>query len=145
MPDQQPTADTHDMSWVLNRLAEEKDVLHAVLFSSDGMVLAHSDGVHRDVADRAGASSSSIFSLGRSIAELAEANEDEDTPRKVIIDLPNRCILVFGAGHNTALAVSVTAEMTAPEVAVASGATIKAIKGLAPALSARERTAYGTS
>ncbi|MEV6581424.1 roadblock/LC7 domain-containing protein [Streptomyces sp. NPDC051582] len=145
MPDQQPTADTHDMSWVLNRLAEEKGVLHAVLFSSDGMVLAHSDGVRRDVADRAGASSSSIFSLGRSIAELAEANEDEDTPRKVIIDLPNRCILVFGAGHNTALAVSVTAEMTAPEVAVASGATIKAIKGLAPALSARERTAYGTS
>jgi predicted regulator of Ras-like GTPase activity (Roadblock/LC7/MglB family) len=143
---QQPTADTHNVSWVLNRLTEEKGVLHAVLFSSDGMMMAHSDEAGREAAERAAASSSSLFSLGRAVAqELANGPEGEDTPRRIIIDLPHRCILVFSAGHNTAMAVSVAAEMTAPEVAVASGATIKAINGLAEALSARERTAYGTS
>lgn len=139
MPEQQqPTADTHDMTWVLTRLTQEKDVLHAVLFTTDGLVLAHSDGLHRDVADRTGASSSSLFSLGRGIAEFALAPPGE-TPRKIIIDLPDACVLVFGAGHNTVLAVSVGAEMTEPEVAVASAATIKAIRGLAPALSALAR------
>ncbi|MCW5249569.1 roadblock/LC7 domain-containing protein [Streptomyces sp. SHP 1-2] len=130
------------MSWVLNRLTQEKGVLNAVLLSSDGMVLAQSDTVHRDTAERAAASASSLFGLGRSIAELADAPEGQNTPRRVIIDLPEHCILVFSAGHNTALAVAVAAEMTSPEVAVASGATIKAVNGLAPALSARERTAY---
>ncbi|EFE72329.1 roadblock/LC7 domain-containing protein [Streptomyces viridosporus] len=135
---QQPTADTHDMTWVLTRLTQEKDVLHAVLFTTDGLVLAHSEGLHRDVADRVAASSCSLFSLGRGIAEFAQTPAGE-APRKIIIDLPDSCVLVFGAGHNSVLAVSVSAEMTEPEVAVASAATIKAIKGLAPALSARTR------
>nr|WP_024127606.1 roadblock/LC7 domain-containing protein [Streptomyces sp. F12]AHE40370.1 Hypothetical protein pFRL6_283c [Streptomyces sp. F12] len=138
MTEQQPTADTHDMTWVLDRVVQEKDVLHAVLFTTDGLVLAHSSGLHRDVADRTGAGSSSLFSLGRGLAEFAGAPEGT-TPGKIIIALPDACVLVFGAGHNTVLAVSVGAEMTSPEVAVASAATIKAIKGLAPVLSARSR------
>jgi predicted regulator of Ras-like GTPase activity (Roadblock/LC7/MglB family) len=136
---QQPTADTHDMTWVLNRLAAEKGVEHAVLFTTDGLTLAHSDGLHRDVAERIGASSSSLFSLGRAISEFA-TTPDNEAPRKVLLDLPGACVLVFGAGHNTALAVSVSAEMTGPEVGVASAATIRAIKGLAPVLSAGTRT-----
>ncbi|PWI05151.1 hypothetical protein DIZ27_40930 [Streptomyces sp. NWU339] len=138
MTEQQPTADTHDMTWILNRLAGSKGVAHAVLFTSDGLVLAHSDGLHRDVADRTAASSSSLFSLGRGVGEFAPT-PDETTPRKIIIDLPRACVLVFAAGHNSVLAVSVAAEMTDTEVAVASAETIKAIKGLAPALSARAR------
>ncbi|MFI8194021.1 roadblock/LC7 domain-containing protein [Streptomyces sp. NPDC085946] len=138
MPEQQPTADTHNMTWVLNRLTQEKDVLNAVLLSSDGLALACSDGLDRDVVDRTSASVSSLFSLGRSLAEFAHAPEAE-IPRKIILDLPDRCVLVFGAGHHTVLAVSISAEMTQPEVAVASAATIKAIRGLEPALSTRAR------
>ena len=138
MPEQQPTADTHDMTWVLNRLATEKEVLHAVLFTTDGLVLAHSEELNRDVADRTGASLSGLFSLGRGVGEFAQVPGD-GAPRKIIIDFPDACVLVFGAGHNTVLAVSVRAEMTEREVAVASAETIKAIRGLAPALSARAR------
>ncbi|MFD7323958.1 roadblock/LC7 domain-containing protein [Streptomyces sp. NPDC059875] len=138
MLEQQPTADTHDMTWVLNRLTKEKGVLHAVLFTTDGLVLARSEGLPRDVADRTAASSSGLFSLGRGLAEFAQVSQGE-TPRKIIIDLPDACTLVFGAGHNAVLAVSVSAEMTEPEVAVASAETIKAIKGLEPVLSARAR------
>ncbi|KFG71401.1 roadblock/LC7 domain-containing protein [Streptomyces mutabilis] len=143
---QQPTADTHDVSWVLNRLASSNGVEHAVLFTSDGLVLAHSEGLHRDVADRTAASSSSLFALGRGVGEFAPTPDgttptpDGATPRKIIIDLPGACVLVFAAGHNTVLAVSVSAEMTDAQVAVASADTIKAIKGLAPVLAARERT-----
>ncbi|GHH56765.1 roadblock/LC7 domain-containing protein [Streptomyces candidus] len=139
MAEQQPTADTHDMTWVLTRLTREKDVLHAVLFTTDGLVLAHSEDLHRDVADRTAAGSSPLFSLGRSFAEFTQTSPNLP-PRRIIIDLPDGCVLVFGAGHNTALAVAVAAEMTDPAVAVASAATIKVIKGLAPALSARSRS-----
>ncbi|MEW2401354.1 roadblock/LC7 domain-containing protein [Streptomyces sp. NPDC046862] len=143
MTEQQPTADTVNMTWVLNRLKEERGVLHAILLSSDGLVLAASDGLDNDVAERTAANSSGAFSIGRSISEFAET--EGATPRKIIIDLPDSCILVFGAGHRTAVAVSVAAEMTSKEAVVASAATIKAINGLRPSLSARERTAYGTS
>ncbi|MEU1776713.1 roadblock/LC7 domain-containing protein [Streptomyces sp. NPDC019922] len=138
MTEQQPTADTHDMTWVLTRLAEEKDVLHAVLFTTDGLVLAHSMELHRDVADPTAASSSSLFSLGRSLSQFAQTPPDT-APRKIIVDLPDACVLIFGAGNHSVLAVSIRAEMTEPEVAVASAATIRAIRGLAPALSARAR------
>ncbi|MFI9772833.1 roadblock/LC7 domain-containing protein [Streptomyces sp. NPDC052415] len=138
MTEQQPTADTHDMTWVLNRLAGSKGVAHAVLFTTDGLVLAHSEGLHRAVADRTAASACSLFSLGRGVGEFAPTPDDA-TPRKIIIDLPGACVLVFAASHNSVLVVSVGAEMTDAEVAVASAETIKAIKGLAPALAARTR------
>ena len=143
MTDQQPTADSIDMTWVLNRLTEEKGVLHALLLSSEGLVLAATEGVDTDRADRTAANASGAFSIGRSISEFADT--EGVTPRRVIFDLPDSCILVFGAGHRTALAVSVSTDMTSREVAVASAATIKAINGLRPALSARERTEYKPS
>jgi hypothetical protein len=77
---------------------------------------------------------------------MSEFSDREGTkPRKVILDLPDSCILIFAAGDHTALAVSLEAEMTSLEVTVASAATVGTIKGLRPALSARERTAYTIS
>lgn len=137
MTEQQPTADTHDMSWVLEHLKKEKGVLHAVLFSADGLVLATTVDLERATAERTAANACAAFALGRSISEFAEI--DGTAPHRIIIDLPEHCILVFSAGHGTALAVAIDAEMTSPEVAVASAATIKAINGLRDALSARER------
>ncbi|MCT2588997.1 roadblock/LC7 domain-containing protein [Streptomyces sp. N2-109] len=139
MTEQQPTADTVDMTWVLNRLKEEKGVLHALLLSSEGLVLAASTGLERAVAERTAANASGVFSIGMGISEFADA--EGTRPRKAIFDLPDGCILVFSSGERSALAVSLNAEMTSPEVAVASAATIKAINGLRSALSARERTA----
>ena len=137
----QPTADTHDMSWVLERLKREKGVLHAVLLSSEGLVLAATEGLRREVAERTAAQASSLFSLGKGVSEFADL---EETPaRKIIIDLPGHCVLVFSAGHRTALAVAVGAEMTSSEVVAVTGATIKAINGLREVLSARERRVYG--
>jgi len=143
--EQQPTADSADMTWVLNQLKEEKGVLHALLVSSEGLVLEASDGLSREMAERTAADVSGLFSLGRAASEFVGTDDDSPhkiAPRKIIIDLPDSCILVFGAGHHTVLAVSVCADMTSREVVVASAATIKAINGLQPALSARERTKY---
>ncbi|MFG1810567.1 roadblock/LC7 domain-containing protein [Streptomyces sp. NPDC049040] len=137
MTEQQPTADTHDMSWVLEHLKKEKGVLHAVLFSADGLVLAATSELERAVAERTAANACAAFALGRSISEFAAI--EGTAPRRIIIDLPEHCILVFSAGHGAALAVAVDAEMTSPQVAVASAATVKAVNGLRDALSARER------
>lgn len=143
MSEQLPTADTHDMSWVLEHLKKEKGVLHAVLFSADGLVLAATADLERAIAERTAANACAAFALGRSISEFAEI--DGTAPHRIIIDLPEHCILVFSAGHGTALAVAIDAEMTSPEVAVASAATIKAINGLRDALSARERRRAATA
>lgn len=135
---EQPMADTHDMSWVLEALKKEKGVLHAVLFSADGLVLAATSDLERAVAERTAANACAAFALGRSISEFAGI--EGTAPHRIIIDLPEHCILVFSAGHGTALAVAVDAEMTSPEVAVASAATVKAVNGLREPLSARERS-----
>ncbi|MFG3429466.1 roadblock/LC7 domain-containing protein [Streptomyces californicus] len=139
MTEQQPTTDTHDMSWFLKRLADEKGVLHALLVTGDGLVRARSKDLGRDVADPTAASTAGLLSLATTFAEFAQAPAGT-TVGKIIIDMPEQCVLVFRAGDNTVLAVAVGAPMTSPEVGVASSAAIKAIKGMAPALAAAERT-----
>ncbi|MEU8351392.1 MULTISPECIES: roadblock/LC7 domain-containing protein [Streptomyces] len=137
MPDQ-PTASDVDMSFALDALTEEKGVLHAVLLSTDGLVLAHSGNLPRETADRTAAAASGTLSVAGQVGELAGTHGDVK-PRKIIIDLPDSCVLVFGAGHRAVLAVAVAADMTSSLVHVATAATIKTINGLAPALSTRER------
>ncbi|WP_145503781.1 roadblock/LC7 domain-containing protein [Streptomyces sp. CFMR 7] len=134
---QQPTADTHDLSWYLNQLAAEPGVLHALLLSSDGLKLAVSDGVADDVAERTAANASAAFAVGRGIAEFAR----DTAPKKIIIDMDDSSIFVFGAGHGTLVVVSASGDLMSKEAGVAAKATIKAIAGIRPVLSTRVRTA----
>ncbi|MFI1189754.1 roadblock/LC7 domain-containing protein [Streptomyces californicus] len=140
MPEQQqPTTDTHSVAWFLDRLAKEEGVLHALLVTADGLTVASSENLERDVADRTAAATSSLLSLASSLGEFVEVPAGTSV-HKVVIDLPDQCIFVFRAGANTVLALAVAAGMTSPAGVVASSAAIKAIKGLAPVLAARERT-----
>ncbi|HWU12229.1 MAG TPA: roadblock/LC7 domain-containing protein [Streptomyces sp.] len=140
---QQPTADSHDMSWFLNQIAREKGVLHALLLTDDGLKLAVSEGLDSAVADRTAASAAAAFSVGKSIAEFASCAGTK--PKKIVFDLDDTSIFIFGAGHGTSVIVSVTQHMTSKEAVTAASAAIKAIAGLRPALSARARTARGTT
>ncbi|AQW48423.1 roadblock/LC7 domain-containing protein [Streptomyces violaceusniger] len=134
------TSDTVDMAWALNELTKEKGVIHAVLFSSDGMLLAASDGLPRADAERTSAAICGMQSLNRELSGFCGLDGANMTWRHIISDMKDRTVLVFAAGMRTGVGVSVDGDSMSQEVAVAINATMKMIRGLRPVLEARERT-----
>ncbi|RRR69511.1 roadblock/LC7 domain-containing protein [Streptomyces sp. RP5T] len=66
------TAIRTDLSWILNELVTAPHARHALLLSADGLTVAISDGVDRDLADRVAATVSGLQSLSRSGAEFVK-------------------------------------------------------------------------
>ncbi|MEU4233301.1 roadblock/LC7 domain-containing protein [Nonomuraea sp. NPDC026600] len=143
MSAQQPTADTTDMTWLLNKLVHEQPgVVHALLFTTDGLVLAHSGALTRDNADRAAAALSGIKSLHSELAAFCGIPMNHGTPaplRYVISDMKDVTMLLFAAGPRTGIGVAVRGESMSHQVSAAITATLKTITGLRPVLDARER------
>ncbi|MFD3422426.1 roadblock/LC7 domain-containing protein [Streptomyces decoyicus] len=139
----QHTADSTDMTWALNRLCEEPGVINALLFTSDGMVMAKSDDLTCDDADRVGATLSGVKSLQTALgAFCGYPDEDKNslTMRHVVTDLKDATVLLFAAGQRTGVGVSVRGDSLSKEAALAITATLKMIQGLRPVLDARERS-----
>lgn len=134
-----PTADTVDMTWVLNELAKERGVINALLFTSDGLFMASSDGLPRDDADRSSATFAAMQSLNQDLPGFCGLQQGEVRWRHLTSDLRDYCVLLFAAGERTCIAVSVAGDAGSQEAAVATSATLKAITGLRPVLAARER------
>ncbi|MBQ0986879.1 roadblock/LC7 domain-containing protein [Streptomyces sp. F63] len=144
------TADTVDMTWALNELARERGVVNVLLFTSDGLLLAASDGLSRDDAERACAAFSGMKALNQDLSGFCGLDEGDGegrlTWRHIVSDMKDHTVLVFAAGRRTGVAVSVRGDSMSQEVAVAITATMKMIRGLRPVLEARERPApAGTS
>ncbi|MGH8881272.1 MAG: roadblock/LC7 domain-containing protein [Stackebrandtia sp.] len=144
MADVAYTADTVDVTWALERLTDEKGVIHALLFASDGMALAASRRLGRDAGDRASAAFAGILATSRGLGEFCGRPDGDLTWRYDVKahgdpDHGYVTVLVFAAGEHTGLAVSVAANPESREVAVAIEATLKTIAGLRHVLGARER------
>ncbi|MDT0413250.1 MULTISPECIES: roadblock/LC7 domain-containing protein [Streptomyces] len=60
--------------WMLAEVTAVPGVRQAIVFSADGLLLASSDGIDRDSADRLSANCSGLQSLGRSLGR--EFGED---------------------------------------------------------------------
>ncbi|MFE1783244.1 roadblock/LC7 domain-containing protein [Streptomyces sp. NPDC059506] len=127
-----------DMTWALNRLAENPGALFALLFSGDGLVMAKSDKLSKDDADSAAAALSGIQSLSRGLSRFcgAEALKWGIT----VIELGTHSVLVTAAGQNSCLAVSVAANLASPQMTIVSEATAKTAAAMSEALSAAART-----
>ncbi|TDC95558.1 roadblock/LC7 domain-containing protein [Nonomuraea deserti] len=142
MTTQQPTADTANMTWTLNRLAQEPEVINALLFTTDGLVLARSDGLSQDDAERAAAAMSGMKSLQGELSSFCGIEREHGAPvalRHVISDMKDVTVLLFAAGERTGVGVSVRGDSMSQQVGVAITATLKMIAGLRDVLSARER------
>ncbi|WP_030548236.1 roadblock/LC7 domain-containing protein [Streptomyces albus] len=141
------TADTVDMTWALNELARERGIVNVLLFTSDGLLLAASDGLSREDAERACAAFSGMKALNQDLSGFCGLNDgDADgdgrlTWRHIVSDMKDHTVLVFAAGRRTGVGVSVRGDSMSQEVAVAITATMKMIRGLRPVLEARERPA----
>lgn len=132
------TADTVDMAPQLNTLLGD-GVTGAVLFSSDGMMLTHTDGIPRDTAEKLSAAFSGLASLHTSVfLEFSGSRPEQMRMKYNIIDFTEMTVAVLSAGRSTGLAVAVEGDRS-PRVQAAIGKSLKLIKGLGSYLEARER------
>jgi hypothetical protein len=144
--DQQHTADTTDMAWPLTDLVSANPgIINAVLFSSDGLLLAASEELARADAERTAAALAGMKSLQADLGPFCGISDNQQDPvflrlRHVVSDLKERTVLLFAAGDRTGVGVSVHGDSMSREVSIAITATLKMIVGLRPVLEARERT-----
>lgn len=143
MPDQQPqyTADDVDMGWVLTKLTEEPGVVHALLYTTDGLPLVKSEALGQVESERTAAALCGIQSSSDNLIQFCGLADGALPWQYDIKSYGGHTVLMFAAGEGTGLAVSVAAESTSREVAIATEATLRVIRGMRSRLAARDRDA----
>jgi predicted regulator of Ras-like GTPase activity (Roadblock/LC7/MglB family) len=96
------TADRHQFNWLLGNFVHQTDgVRDAVAVSSDGLLIAGSDGLTRAEADHLSAIVSSLASLGRS----ASRRYDFEGLKLVMIEMNRGFLLVSAIAGGSCLGV----------------------------------------
>lgn len=94
--------DRHQFGWLLGNFVHQTDgVREAVAVSSDGLLIASSDGLTRTEADHLSAIVSSLASLGRSAAR----RYDFDGLKLVMIEMNRGFLLVSAIAGGSCLGV----------------------------------------
>ena len=94
--------DRHEFGWMLGNFVHQTDgVREAVAVSSDGLLIAGSDGLTRTEADHLAAIVSSLTSLGRSAAR----RYDFDGLKLVMIEMNRGFLLVSAIAGGSCLGV----------------------------------------
>jgi uncharacterized protein len=101
-PSTQPTSDPARFGWMLTNFVERvPGVTHAVVVSSDGLLLTASDGLPRDRADQLAAVTSGMTSLTRGAAKVFGAGEVLQT----VVEMQLGCMLLMSITDGSCLAV----------------------------------------
>jgi predicted regulator of Ras-like GTPase activity (Roadblock/LC7/MglB family) len=92
------------LGWMLDDALRMPETRHAVLLSADGLLIAHSERITRDDAERQAAGMSGLQSLARSSAEFCG---DPDTIwRQTVSEFDDGYVFLVAAGPGAYLAVS---------------------------------------
>lgn len=145
MPDARPTpeqltADDVSMAFALEQIARIGGVLHALLFTSDGLALARSGQLDLNTGDRTAAAMAGLQSLSTAMAPFCEAEPKDLTLRHVTVDYGSHTVFVLGAGERTGLAVAVRGGSTEDAAHAALSTALNVAHRLRLALEARERS-----
>lgn len=98
----QPTSDPARFGWMLTNFVDRvPGVTHAVVVSSDGLLLTASDGLPRDRADQLAAVTSGMTSLTRGAAKVFGAGEVLQT----VVEMQLGCMLLMSITDGSCLAV----------------------------------------
>ena len=101
-PSTQPTSDPAQFGWMLTNFVDRvPGVTHAVVVSSDGLLLTASDGLPRDRADQLAAVTSGMTSLTRGAAKVFGAGEVLQT----VVEMQLGCMLLMSITDGSCLAV----------------------------------------
>ncbi|BDT92669.1 MULTISPECIES: roadblock/LC7 domain-containing protein [Nocardia] len=97
-----PSADQHTFDWLLANFVRDTDgVREAVAVSSDGLLIAMSDGLDRASADRLAAMVSGLVGLSRS----ASRSYSFDGLKLIMIEMKRGFLLVSAMGGGSCLGV----------------------------------------
>lgn len=101
-PSTQPTSGPAQFGWMLTNFVDRvPGVTHAVVVSSDGLLLTASDGLPRDRADQLAAVTSGMTSLTRGAAKVFGAGEVLQT----VVEMQLGCMLLMSITDGSCLAV----------------------------------------
>ncbi|MET7490288.1 roadblock/LC7 domain-containing protein [Streptomyces sp. NPDC005538] len=93
-----------DLSWVLKPIADTPKVRHAVIASSDGMLVAKSESLDRDTAEGIAAMSCSGISAIRTTADTAL---NAASPIETVTTVSKEgIVIIMPAAHHTFLVVA---------------------------------------
>ncbi|APA98646.1 roadblock/LC7 domain-containing protein [Nocardia seriolae] len=96
------TSHAGDLDWLLDDLVDRlAGVRHAVVHSTDGLLLGRSAGMSREDAEHFCAMSSTLFGLSRSAGHRFDAGG----VRQAVIELERAVLIVTAAGANACLAL----------------------------------------
>ena len=91
----------NDLTWMLDELTAVDQVLHALVLSTDGLVVQKSASLDKDAAEVLAAASSSLYSVGAGVGRrFASGPVDQ-----IIVEFHDRTLFVASAGENARLAV----------------------------------------
>jgi predicted regulator of Ras-like GTPase activity (Roadblock/LC7/MglB family) len=95
----------HNLNWIVTRFAERvPDVAEAVVVSSDGLLIAMSDGLDRAGGDRLAAVAAGLIS----IAHGAGQPLDGGPVQQIIIEMERALLLTMAISDGSSLAVTAT-------------------------------------
>jgi predicted regulator of Ras-like GTPase activity (Roadblock/LC7/MglB family) len=92
------------LGWMLDDALRMPETRYAILLSADGLLMAHSEGIHRDDAERQAAGMSGLQSLARSTAEFC--GSPDTVWHQTITEFEDGYVFLVAAGANAYLAVS---------------------------------------
>lgn len=94
------------LGWMLDDALKMPETRHAILLSADGLLMAYSQGVGRDDAERHAAGMAGLQSLARSSAEFC--GDLHTTWRQTVSEFDDGYVFLVAAGPGAYLAVSTT-------------------------------------
>lgn len=102
-----PSKAARDFNWLISGFTERvAGVVHAVVVSSDGLLVAASDRLPRDSADQLAAVTSSLVSVIKSAARIF----DGDDVRQTVVEMGRGYLLVMSIRDGSILATLAASE-----------------------------------
>ncbi|MBF6184279.1 MULTISPECIES: roadblock/LC7 domain-containing protein [Nocardia] len=118
------TAKSGDLDWLLDDLVDRlAGVSHAVVLSTDGLLLGRSKAIERDDAEHFAAMSSTLYGLARS----AGSRFDGGGVRQAVIELDRAVLFVTSAGDNACLALQAAENANLGMVAYEMNVTVQRV------------------
>ncbi|MGW5662512.1 roadblock/LC7 domain-containing protein [Streptomyces sp. NPDC003758] len=125
MASEAPTAQAHDLDWLMSGLVQRvPHTTSAVLLSCDGLVKA-GHGLDPDGADHMAALASGLYALGRSAGVRFGDGGDV---RQVVVELDATLLFVTTAGSGTCLAVLADREADAAVLGYEMAMLVKSVR-----------------
>lgn len=113
-----------DLNWLLDDLVDRlAGVRHAVVLSTDGLLLGRSTAFSRDDAEHFAAMSSTLYGLARS----AGSRFDGGGVRQAVIELDRAVLFVTAAGDNACLALQASDSANLGMVAYEMNITVQRV------------------